>query len=1173
MKHLYLLLLYSFLFPSLLSAHGGSGPIEFVENKGQWDGPFLYKSITSHSDIYLEPNGFTYVIGASNNYKKILDYKYNKTKEQPVLSFHAYKVVFEGMKKPTVVGSKPQQHYYNYFLGSDPSRWKSGLHPFYNVDYRGLYNGIDMHIASEGDRLKYDFIVQPGSDPAVIRLRFDGVNGLELSDGNLLVKTGVGNVVEHKPYAYQVVNGERREVPCKYHISNNVVTYSFPNGYNKGELLIIDPTVAFATFTGSTADNFGFCATYDNAGNFYAGGFANGPGYPFTTGFFQQTFAGGGSGGNAYPTDMAISKFNPGGTAMIYSTYIGGRDNDQPHSMIVDNNGDLIIAGRTYSDNYPTANAYDNTFNGGADIVVTKLNAAGTALIGSTYIGGTGDDGVNIAAEWGTVNSSLKKNYGDDARSEVIIDNADNIYVAAATRSSNFPVVNGANAAGQQDGVVFKFNNNLSSLIWSTHIGGAADDAAYVLSLDKSQARLYVAGGTASAGLGTAGVYQSTIQGGIDGFIARFLNSGAYTRERFTYIGTGDYDQCYGLQMDADDNVYSMGQTNGNFPVVNAPYSNAGANQFVIKLDANLTAPGFSTVFGSTNAAEPNISPVAFLVDTCQNIYISGWGGTVIGHGGNTNGMPVLLGTPAPTPVSANTDGSDFYFIVFARNVARLLFAGYYGQNNAQHGEHVDGGTSRFDKNGVIYQAICGGCGGTSLPTTPGVWSATNRSTNCNLAALKIEFNLGAVNAKAEVYPNASICLGESVQFRNSSANAVSYEWDFGDGSQGSSQSAPTYSYSSVGKFKVRMIAINPDACKVRDTAYLDIVVDTIRITPAFTLVPGDTCFPFRAAVQNNSTYSKTPGSATFTRFVWNYGDGNTATGTNPPPHFYNNPGKYTVSLVMIDSTACNSPDTISQEIEFTSDSVRARFDLPENICERNNISFTSNSIKAKSIFWDFGDGFTSTETSVLHKYAKAGTYTIKLVAYNLGTCNKADSMMATFTVNGSPTADFVHSPIVPETNVPLTVTNRSKDAALYKWSYGDGTGSDVENPLPHQYKRTGTYTVCLVATNLQGCSDTICKPIETDVYPLADIPTAFSPNGDGNNDILYVMGAGIELMDLRIYNRWGEQIFHSADQSKGWDGTYKGKPQEMEAYAYTLNITFIDGTTLQKRGNITLIR
>ncbi|WP_276133118.1 PKD domain-containing protein [Polluticoccus soli] len=1191
MRQKQLLVCLLLLSPYLSGAHEGHSSIEFVENKGQWKEPFLYKATTAYGNIFLEKDGFMFSLSANENASKINEFKHGHTTTPPVLKYHAYKVSFVGAQiAESVTGSKAQKHYYNYFLGNSPSHWRSEIHPVYNVDYHTLYNGIDLHVSSENSQLKYDFIVQPGADASQIKLNYDGATSVTLKENNLNIETSVGTVNEMAPYAYQYINDRRVEVQCRYKLEGNTVSYSFPKGYNKSATLVIDPNVVFATFTGSSADNWGFTATYDALGNFYAGGIAFAQGYPLK-GAYDATFntGGGTGGGNGLSYDMSVTKFDPSGAGLVYSTYIGGADNEQPHSMVVDGAGNLIIAGRAYSSDYPTANAYDASYAGGADIIVTKLNAAGTALIGSTFFGGADDDGVNISSLYATTSQiDLKHSYADDARSEVIVDNAGNIYVASCTRTATGLGIGGTYGGGQ-DGVVLKFNSNLSSLIGGSYIGGVGEDAAYVLALDKAQTTLYVGGGVTNTAFSTgvtSGSYAPNYKGGIaDGYIAKFQNAGAPILTKATYIGSASYDQVFGVQLDDNDDVYAMGNTLGKNTDLNptTTWSNPGAPQFVIKLANTLAGPPiFITRFGDPSANAINISPVAFLIDTCQHIYISGWGGSTAGNGSSTANMPVDI-SKGVTPsgiISSTTDGSDFYFIAISKNSTSLLFAGYYGGNALA--EHVDGGTSRFDRNGVIYQAICGNCGTatTGLPMTSGAWSTSDKSTNCNLAAIKIEFNLGAVNAKAKADPDGVVCLGESIQFKNSSTNAQSYEWDFGDGSPiSTAHTPPPHTYGAIGKYKVRLITVNPDACKTRDTDYVDVTVDTIRIKVNFSVEVTANCNPYKIQITNHSQYSKTPNAPSITQFIWDFGDGKTGTGANPN-HDYPDTGTYVIRVTMIDTTACNSPDTMSQVVKFQNFLVKAGFELPP-VCERNNIPFPNKSSNAAAYIWNFGDGDTSHAESPMHKYDTAGNYTVTLYAINDASCNRIDSFSQLVVVKGSPHADFDYTPkIFDEFNVndPVVLTNKTLGGDVFEWNFGDNTGSNKQHPEPHFYKKTGSYTVCLMTKNSVDCWDTVCKRIDALVEPIVDIPTGFSPNGDGNNDVLYVRGGAIEKVTLRVYNRWGQLVFEAIDvqandPAYGWDGSFKGKQQEMEVYGYVMSGIFITGDPFYKKGNVTLIR
>lgn len=1182
MKKQYLLPLFCFLIPLYTIAQ--SAKLEFIQNKGQWKEDFLYKSITGTGDIYLQQNAITYLLGEQGAWDKVDAYKHGEIKTPPKLNYHAYKMIFVNSLQAELSESKSQSHYYNYFLGNDSSRWKGNIHPALAIDYKGLYKGIDMHLSSEYKDLKYDFIVAPNADASQIKLRFEGLNKLNIiKDGSLVLYTSVGEVKELKPVVYQYINDQRVKVACKYKLNNNVVSFEFPNDYDHNNTLVIDPTVVFCTFSGSISDNWGFTATYDAAGNMYTGGLVSGVSFPVTLGAFQATYGGGTStSGSFFPCDMSIMKISSDGTTKVYATYIGGSDNDQPHSMIVDQSNNLIIAGRTYSTNYPTTTtAFDRSANGGADLVVTKLNSTGTALLGSTYIGGSEDDCVNFDAEEFT-GGNLKHNYGDDARSEVIIDDAGNIYVAACTFSTDFPTRNpiqGANA-GNQDGILVKMNSDLSTMIFGTYLGGSKDDAGYVLSLNKAQDILFMGGGTMSSNFPTtAGTYRPSFIGGTtDGFVVKITNGPVYTLQRGTYIGASSYDQVYGLALDDADNLYMMGQTlGGTFPVTAGVYSNPSSSQFVMKMDNNLVAPIYSTVYGSGNSSLTNISPVAFLVDTCQNVYISGWGGRLGGlsfplAGGTTTGMPIT----AATAIQATTDGSDFYFIVLSKNASSLLYGSYFGRTatNPLLGEHVDGGTSRFDKNGIIYQAICGGCGGpgsgaSPFPTTPGSLSPTNPSSNCNLAALKIAFDLSAVVAKASAFPDTKGCAPFTVNFKNASSNAKVYTWDFTDGSASSTVKEPTHTFYRAGTFRVRMVAHNPDACVEYDTSYVTIIVDSNSITPDFDLTVIDSCtLPYRVSFVNTSTYGKS-GVASF---LWDFGDGSAKyTGTTPPIHNYTTKGTFIVTLIMTDDLACNSPDTIRKTVTITNKLLKAATNLPDIICSRaGGVFFANLSTNATSVLWDFGDGKTSTVLNPTHVF-DTGTFTITMIVYNDAVCNRTDTFRKKITIKPGATANFDFEPKIPRQNDSIYFTNRSVNALSYLWIFGDGTQSKATSPA-HLFRKTGSYKTCLVAEGFENCNDTLCKNVEALIVPLIDVPTAFTPNGDGINDILYVKGAAIETMEFSIYNRWGQLVFHSTTPEVGWNGTFNGKPQPMESYAYVLNAVFINGETESKKGNITLL-
>ena len=274
----------------------------------------------------------------------------------------------------------------------------------------------------------------------------------------------------------------------------------------------------------------------------------------------------------------------------------------------------------------------------------------------------------------------------------------------------------------------------------------------------------------------------------------------------------------------------------------------------------------------------------------------------------------------------------------------------------------------------------------------------------------------------------------------------------------------------------------------------------------------------------------------------------------------------------MTDSNACNATSKVSHTISYSNLRVTAGFTVNDTVCQGSDALFSSTSANGSNFHYLFGDGAGASSANATHTYNDTGRYTITLVVNNPGACNGVDTFRHSVYVTVGPVADFAYAPVVPVTNTPTVFTNLSLRAVRYSWDFGDSSTSTEPNPS-HLYKRTGQYNVCLTAYNRLSCPAKICKSASSDILPLADIPTAFSPNGDGSNDILFVRGAAIQTIDLKIFNRWGQLVFQTNDQTKGWDGTYNGKPQEMDAYAYVLKVLFVDGTSLQKKGNVTLLR
>jgi len=1208
-----------------ITAQEGASAFDFTENKGQWDKQVRFRGELAAGAFYLHNNGFTVVQHNGDDLYNFFQRHHipevpgkggisrpdrgNNGKPgqppaqpstPPVIHSHAYRVQFiDANEHPQVVPEKQVQTATSYFIGDDPSKWAVNVPVYQALVYKNVYPNIDVRYYSEYGRLKYDIIVHPGGDPGMVAMRYEGADKLSIRKNELIIKTSVGELKEMYPYTYQFdMTSGKKEIDCFYEIRDkNIVRFKVAN-YTKTSTLVIDPTLVFCSFTGSAANQYGFTATPGPDGSLYSGGIVFGQGFPTTPGAFQTGHGGGSTPNNLGGIDMGIFKFTPNGQR-AYATYLGGSGNDYPHSLICDGNGNLVVMGKTYSTDWvgPLARGA----GGGGDIALAKLNATGTNLIGAMRIGGTGADGVNIAnqIESRASQTSTMRFYGDDSRSEVILDNANFIYVAAQTQSTGndaanrFPTTSGVfqpNPGGQQDGVVMKINPTCTDVIWSSFLGGSTDDAAFVMALNPVNNELYVGGATTSSNLpGAGGAYQASNQGGVaDGFISRISNDGK-SLIRTTYLGTDKFDAVYGLKFDRKGFPYAMGVTEGDWKVVNATYKVDNSRQFIIKLQPDLSTLVYTTVFGN-GSAMPNISPVAFLVDRCENVYISGWGGWI-----DTGADPYHMGGIGNMPltndaIKKTTDNRDFYFIVIKRNAEGLLYGTYFGQNGGE-GEHVDGGTSRYDDNGVIYQAICANCFGSrgtpitkSFPTTPGVWGPRNGTGDqgCNLAAVKIAFNFAGVASGPRAYfngrPDTVGCVPFEVVLRDTVRNAKSYEWDFdGDGVNDllTTSYETSYKFTAVGNYRVRLIAVDSSTCNQRDTAYLTIRVKNDPANIDFTSVKDGPCTSLTFRFTNTSTAGKPfqPNS-----FLWEFGDGTTdgPTGINSVLHDFKYPGTYPVRLTLLDTSFCNGGDWKEVKLGVVAN-VEARFETPAMGCAPYDAVFNNTSLGGHDYTWNFGDNTPeSHEMSPVHRYDKVGTYTITLNVVDTNTCNKTSSTSFTITVRPKPTAEFSFAPLTPEVNKPTTFTNLSSpDVIESRWYWGDGDSLITKDrpTVDHQYNITDTYTTSLVVINKDGCTDTAHHDVSALIDPLLDVPNAFTPGRGNRSSIVKVMGYGIGQMTWRIYNRWGQKVFETTNRQTGWDGTFQGKLQPMDVYTYTLDVVFVDGKKLQRTGDITLIR
>lgn len=1188
---------------------------DFTENRGQWDSRVLYSGKMSDGGYFLTKTGFTIVKFHADDMHRIENTMHGFKPEsngpifipdgsKPILKnpivdvpienidtfkirTHAIRVSFKNANQnPIIIPEKELGGVSNYFIGNDPSKWGQGAKTFLSVLYKNVYPNVDIRFLSTNKGIKYDIIVHPGGDPKKVIMEYEGADRLQISKNKLYIYTSVGQIVEDIPesFMYDPIKG-KESTSAKFELLSPTTVGYKTNSPKANQTLIIDPVLIFSSFTGSTTTQYGYTATPGADGSLFSGGISWSAGFPTSVGAYQSNFSG--------VIDISIFRFNRTGSQRMYATYIGGNDRDYPHSLIADNEGNLVILGRTRSSDYPGDRIGPG---GGFDIVATKLNPTGTSLIGSLLIGGTNNDGVNIQDKFESsagIYQTTYRFYGDDSRSEVIFKDNGNILFVSQTQSSNFPMRGNGflqSHQGKQDGVIVELNADCTNMIWSSFIGGSENDAAFVLTQSPTTGQIYVAGTTASSNF-TGGNPSDFVGTPADGFVSRISSDGSQIFNSI-FVSTNRFDGIYGIQTDRVGDIYVMGVAEGGLSTINVNYSNPGGKQFIGKFNPNLNNWIYRTVFGQ-GKANADISPVAFMVDRCQNLYVGGWGSSMIT---TTPPMEGTLGLVwSSDAIKSQTDNNDLYFLVLARNSDTLLYASFYGQNNG-YPEHVDGGTSRYDQQGVIYMAVCANCNRADyptirFPTTPDAWSTQNGSDGCNLAAIKIAFDFTGVSSGVSSYNRETNrfdtigCVPFNVTLKDTMLNAKSYKWNFYfNGNLYNTLETDNYSidetFSQVGTYTVELIAIDSSTCNISDTSYINVHVSDNNANLAMDYIRGNDCTKFE--YQFNNLSSPPPGFTFLPNtFIWDFGDGTrkTASAGETVSHTYAREGNYKVTLTLRDDRFCNSEEPEELNLRVT-ENVVAQIAAPTGGCYPYTAKFDNISIGGVSFRWDFGDihnpgNNTSTDVNPTHLYNQPGQYTVRLIAEDPYTCNKVDTTYFTLTVSEPPVSSFTYSPTVVSPNTPYTFVNNSINATQFKWDFGDNNSRVINSmtDVLHEYMLSGTYTVQLIALNDVGCKDTSTQTLTAVVHPAFDVPNAFTPGRGGENSVIKVRGFGIMSMRWVIYNRWGQKVFESTDKDRGWDGTFNGKLQPMDVYTYTLDLTLTTGENFKKTGDITLIR
>jgi len=591
----------------------------------------------------------------------------------------------------------------NSYIGADPAQWHTNIPTYAKIVYANVYPNVDLAYYGHQGQLEYDFVLNPGSDLDSIALRFDGAAQVELdADGNLVLRVGARSVTQTRPLAYQDLEGKRLPVPAGYRlVSDGTVRFDL-GPHDRSVPVVIDPVLAYSTYLGGTGFDEGMSIAVDAFGNAYIAGDVTSVDFPTTPGAFQPALA--------TPQDVFVSKLSLLGNTLIYSTYLGGSNDDVGRGIALDASGDAYVTGQTRSTNFPTTlAALQPGFAGAKDAFVTELNQQGNALVYSTYLGGGDEDGglgitlgpsgsatvagytisTNFPVTLGAFQTAsagsadifvarlnvlgtglLYSTYiggtAADTGTGVAVDSAGDAYVIGYTTSGNYPTSVGALQAtngGLFDAVVTKLNPLGSALVYSTYLGGSENDSGQGIALDTA-GNAYLAGYSRSTDFPTTpGSFQTAIAGAYDVFVAK-LNPLGNTLTYSTYIGGTIDDEANAIAIDASGSGYITGFTNSpDLPTVNA-FQTAiagGSDAFVTKLNPTGTALDYSSYLGGS------IEEIGYgiAVDVAGDAYVAGRTGSADfpttasafqpASGGGGNAFVVKVGLLASTPLCSVT--------------------------------------------------------------------------------------------------------------------------------------------------------------------------------------------------------------------------------------------------------------------------------------------------------------------------------------------------------------------------------------------------------------------------------------------------------------------------------------------------------------------------------------
>lgn len=1113
-----------------------------------------YSTLANPIYFYKTANGFVVFEKGRITYQKV---KAIGKEDDPVLKGYSIPKKFQVDNTSIVfVGSNIDcsiQHEdgalfpVNYFLGDLKSEVKT-KHAFSSILMKSVYNGIDIKYYFQEGKLKYDIIAKANSNLDDIKMQVEGDSKFSLVNDQQIRLNNFNSPIEDKiTYSYQVVDGSNQNVHVRFNLQNGLIGFVAEN-WNKKSDLIIDPSLIFSTYVGGSDNDYEYTGgiSKDASGNIVVTGRSLSTNFPTTAGSYQTN-----ANGNM---DCVVFKLKAQGNALIFASYLGGNNYDAGYGSLVNlNTGEVYVGGTTGSSNFPVvSSSYQTTYGGGAyDGFVLKLNSNGNTLIKSSFIG---------------------NNYQDLVASISFDNNYDILFVG----QSQGDFINTGAAyqsfygGGPWDVFVGRISQSLNSILATTLIGGNGDDHSHAIKADNA-GNVYIMGITSGFFPVTSSSFDNSYNGGVwDTYCAKFnyqLTQLAYC----TYVGSSGDDWAWNsMDIDINGNMFVTGYTNASdFPVTPGAYQTAfagGYDAFIYKLNNTGSVLYYSTYFGSSGDDE-------------------GWGIDV------ENGFPVLTGCyeagmlTQPCSYSQNNNGiKDAFLLKLDSTFSSIVYSTYFGGSLDDCGKNI-----LVDGNSCV---IAGRSNSSNFPTTVNAFDNTANGSD-DFFVLKFEFD--SLPPQAQFISDTLICLNDSVRFNNLSLNGQNYLWDFGDNTT-SSVFQPSHLYTQPGNYFVSLLV---DNCISVDIYYQNIQVvnsasasftyqvncnrevvlsadsiaqnyfwdfgslgNSINDSAQFTLGNSDSVYvtlitsnglscadtlsqlivsniPFASYSTIIDTCQKDiqilP-DLTVSNTVYNWTIAGVTSQNAGQPFNLNLDSifDFTIQLI-VSANGCS--DTLIQNYHLDS-LPNAHFTTNVN-CD-NAVQFTNTSTNFINSNWYFGNGDSSSFVNPNYTYTNSGNYLVSLITTNSAGCLDSTSQLLNIQASVNYQLITALDSCSGEYSFQISPSISSLNSV---WDFGDGTV--LQNPnFIHVYQQAGNYNLMIIVNPGDVCADTIQSVINISdvIFDLNSIPNCFTPNNDGINDKFEITNKSFcKYLGYTIFNRWGQELFHTSNIRDPWDGKQNG--------------------------------